>query len=270
MIRRVLRPRAVALLLAAAGLSVAASPSPFGDPIEGAALVGARALAGELFHVQGLALDGERLWVTSVDKAAGRGFLHELDRETGAQLRRLELTDGARFHPGGLSISGRSIWVPVAEYRPDSSAVLVEVDADTLRVRRRIAVADHLGCVAAAGRTLVAGNWNSRLFHVIDLADPARSRVVPNPTGTAYQDIKFSGGRIVAGGVRTLWSGTVDWLDWPSLRVARSLRAGAVGPVRPFGRGGPYTGEGLAIEDRDLYVLPEDGPSRLFHFRLDP
>jgi hypothetical protein len=157
----------------------------------------------------------------------------------------------------------------VAELKPNSSAVLVEIDADSLQIRRKIRVADHLGCVAASGSTLVAGNWDSELLYIFDLNNNARARVVPNPSGTRYQDMKFVDGQLVASGSLTLWSGTVDWIDWPSLKLSRTLRAGAVGPVRPFGRGGPYTGEGMAIEGRELYVLPEDGPSRLFHFRLD-
>jgi hypothetical protein len=186
----------------------------------------------------------------------------------------LDVSDGARFHPGGISISGGSIWVPVAEYRPDSSAVLVEIDAESLTVRRKITVADHLGCVAASGRTLVAGNWNSRLLYIFDLEQldrgrPAPPRVVPNPSSTHYQDMKFVGRQLVAGGSRTLWSGTIDWLDWPSLKLVRTLRSGAVGLARPFGRGGAFTGEGLAMEGRNLYLLPEDGPSRVFHFTLD-
>ena len=81
--------------------------------------------------------------------------------------------------------------------------------------------------------------------------------------------MKIVGGQLVAAGHRSLWSGTLDWIDLPSMKLARTLRAGAVGPVRPIGRGGPYTGEGMAIEGRDLYLVPEDGPSRLFRFRLD-
>ena len=81
--------------------------------------------------------------------------------------------------------------------------------------------------------------------------------------------MKFVGNQLVAGGAITPWSGAVDWIDWPSLKVVRTLRAGAIGPIRPIGRGGPYTGEGMAIEGRDLYLVPEDGPSRMFHFRLD-
>jgi len=269
MIRKTMRSGLTALVLLLSCLSVAAAPDRFDGAIEHARLVGAVQLEGEMFHVQGLELDGRRIWVTSVDQKNRKGYIHEFDRRTGKLLRRLELTDGAKYHPGGISISGGSIWVPVAELKPKSSSVLVEIDADSLQVRRKIHVADHLGCVAASGRNLVAGNWDSQLLYIFDLADTARVRVVPNPSPTHYQDMKFVDGQLVGGGSLTLWSGAVDWIDWPSMKLKRTLRAGAIGPVRPLGRGGPYTGEGMAIEGRELYVVPEDGPSRLFHFRLD-
>jgi hypothetical protein len=269
MIRKAMRPGFAGLLLVLGSLSVAAAPVPFDGAIEHAHLETILRLDGELFHVQGLEIAGPRIWVTSVDQANRKGYIHEFERATGKFVRRLELTDGARYHPGGISMSGGSIWVPVAEMRPNSSAVLVEIDAASLRVRRKIAVADHLGCVAASGRRLVAGNWDSKLLYIFDLDDIRRPRVVPNPSATHYQDMKFADGHLVAGGNLSLWSGSVDWIDWPSMTLKRSLQAGAIGPVRPIGRGGPYTGEGMAIEGRDLYVIPEDGPSRLFHFRLD-
>ncbi|ATY30722.1 DUF6454 family protein [Sphingomonas psychrotolerans] len=269
MIRKTIRSSLTALFLLLPSLSVSAAPDQFTDGIEQARLVGSLRLEGELFHVQGLELDRRRIWVTSVDQENRKGYIHEFDRRTGKLLRRRELTDGARYHPGGISISGRSIWVPVAELKPNSSAILLELDADSLRVRRKIRVADHLGCVAASGRTLVAGNWDSELLYIFDLADNGRVRTVPNPSPTHHQDMKFVDGQLVAGGSLTLWSGAVDWIDWPSMKLRRTLRSGAIGPVRPLGRGGPYTGEGMAIEGRELYVVPEDGPSRLFHFRLD-
>ncbi|MBY0302407.1 MULTISPECIES: DUF6454 family protein [Sphingomonas] len=262
------RPGLLALLVVFAALSAARAPARPDDAIEGTRLIGTLPLDGELFHVQGLEIDGPRLWVTSVDRRSRRGYLHEFDRATGRFLRRIELTDGVRYHPGGISRSGDSLWVPVAEMRPDSSSVLLEIDAGTLHVRRRIRVADHIGCIAAAPGRLVAGNWDSRLLYVIDPDDPRHLRAVPNPSRTHYQDMKFEGGHLVAGGNTNWWSGTVDWLDWPTMTVRRTLRAGAIGPIRPFGRGGPYTGEGMAIDGRDLYVVPEDGPSRVFRFRL--
>jgi hypothetical protein len=269
MIRKAIRPGLTALFLILSSLSVAAAPDEFDGAIENARLQGTLKLEGELFHVQGLELDGRRIWVTSVDQKNRKGYIHEFDRLTGKLRRRLELTDGAKYHPGGISISDGSIWVPVAELRPNSAAVLVEVDTGSLHIRRKIYVADHLGCVAASGRTLVAGNWDSKLLYIFDLNDNTRVRIVPNPSTTRYQDMKFVDGQLVAGGSLTLWSGAVDWIDWPSMKLRRTLRAGAIGPVRPLGRGGPYTGEGMAIEGRDLYVVPEDGPSRLFHFKLN-
>jgi hypothetical protein len=269
MIRKTMRSGLTALFLIVSSLSVANAPDPFDGAIEQARLVDTLQLEGELFHVQGLELDGTRIWVTSVDQKNRKGYIHEFDRATGKLRRRLELTDRAKYHPGGISLSGNSIWVPVAELRPNSAAVLIEIDSDTLKVRRKIHVADHLGCVAASDSKLVAGNWDSKLLYIFDLSDDAQVRIVPNPSRTRYQDMKFVDGHLVAGGSLTLWSGAVDWIDWPSMKLKRTLRAGAVGPIRPLGRGGPYTGEGMAIEGRDLYVVPEDGPSRLFHFRLD-
>lgn len=261
--RKTIRPGIAMLLLAISSLSVAAAPSPYDGAIEHARQVGAERLVGELFHVQGLEIEGERIWVTSVDRANRRGYIHEFDRGSAKILRRLELTDGARYHPGGISISGRSIWVPMAEMVPNSSAVLVEIDAESLRVRRKIRVADHLGCVAASGHRLVAGNWDSRLLYIFDLSGKAPTQIVPNPSATHYQDMKFVGDQIVASGNLSWWSGTIDWIEWPSMKLNRTLRSGAVGPTRS------YTGEGMAIDGRDLYLVPEDGPSRLFHFRLD-
>jgi hypothetical protein len=34
-------------------------------------------------------------------------------------------------------------------------------------------------------------------------------------------------------------------------------------------KGRVYTAEAMALEGNDLYLLPEDGPSRLFHFVLE-
>lgn len=249
--------------------SLSATAVPFSSVIEQAQLMGATKLGGELYHVQGVALQPTRIWATSVDNAGKRAWLHEFDRASGKALRRIELTDGARYHPGGISVADGLIWVPVAEMRADSSAVLLGIDAATLEVRRRIAVADHIGCIAVSGSRLVGGNWDSRLLYEIDVASGQTVRIVPNPSDTHFQDMKFDGRHLVAGGNRDWISGTVDWIDWPSGKVVRSLKAGAVGTVRPFGRGGPLTGEGMAIEGRDLYLLPEDGPSRLFHYRLE-
>ena len=271
MIRRAALSGLTAIFLVS-GLSVAAAPERPTGALEAARLVDAMPLEGKLFHVQGLALNSTRIWVTSVDRWEKRGYIHEFERATGRLLRQRELTDGARYHPGGIALAHGVIWVPVAEMRPDSSSMLVQLDVQSLEPRRTIAVSDHLGCVAVDGTTLVAGNWDSRTLHVFDLADEAATgplRSITNPSPTRHQDMLFAGGMLVAGGHRTPWSGTVDWIDWESMELARSLDAGSVGTIRPLGNGGPLTGEGMTIEGNDLYFVAEDGPSRLLRYRLD-
>ena len=269
MVRRAKQAALAVTLLLLLVFQVAAAPTKAIRAVEHGQLLGILKLQGQLFHVQGVDLDEQHIWVTSADTWNHRGYLHEFDRATGKFMRRLELTDGARYHPGGFSISGHSIWVPVAEYRPDSSAVIEEIDADSLQVRRKIHVADHLGCVAVGNGNLVAGNWDSKRLYIFDQADGRPMRVVRNPSKTRYQDMKFIDGKLVAGGLLTGQSGAIDWIAYPSMRLLRSLRTGATEPTRLFSEARPYTGEGMTLRGRDLYVLPEDGPSRLFHFRLD-
>jgi hypothetical protein len=55
------------------------------------------------------------------------GHLFVLD-PAGKLLRHIEIADGNRSHPGGLDVQGDSLYLPVAEYRPDSSANLYRID----------------------------------------------------------------------------------------------------------------------------------------------
>ena len=68
--------------------------------------------------------------------------------------------------------------------------------------------------------------------------------------------------RLPRGGLVTPFGGAIDWIDWPSMKLVRTARTGLTDRARP------YTGEGMALKGRDLFLVPEDGPSRLFHFRL--
>ncbi len=229
--------------------------------IEQARLADVRSLDGTLYHVQGVDLDRDHIWITSVDTANRKGYLHQFSRTTAKFERQVELSDGLRFHPGGLSVEGDSIWVPVAEYKPHSSAVLVELDKHTLAIKQKIAVADHVGCVAVTPDGLIAGNWGSRQFYVLD-RQGRQLRVIDNASPNQYQDIKFVDGRLVASGNLTRTTGAIDWYDWPSMKMVRSVRSGV------SDRGRLYTAEAMALKGSDLYLVPEDGPSRIFHFVL--
>ncbi len=218
-------------------------------------------LAARLYHVQGMDLDGTRLWVTSVDRESRKGFLHLLDLPSGTLRKEVEVQDGECFHPGGICLDGSSVWVPVAEYRRESRSLIQKRDRDTLSLVFSFPVEDHIGAVAAASDRLIGGNWDSRLLYFWSPSGKLLSRQ-PNPGATAYQDMKINGRSLLASGNRKEGGGTIDWLDIESLSLLRTIRAGKTD------RGVPFTNEGVALYQGRLYLLPEDGPSRLFIFQL--
>jgi hypothetical protein len=221
-------------------------------------------LKGTTHHVQGIDLDAEgtRLWVTSVDRAAKKGYLHEFSLPSGELRRTVEVGVGERFHPGGIALDGESLWIPVAEYRRDSSATIQRRNARTLELEGQFEVADHIGCVAAGAEGLIGGNWDSRIFYVWDRSGKLL-RKVENPTPNGYQDLKFAGGQLVGGGLLPGRVGAIDWLEWPSLKLVKRMEAGKTS------RDVPFTNEGMAVRGDRLWLLPEDGPSRLFEFGLE-
>jgi len=219
-------------------------------------------LKGKTHHVQGIDLDATGLWVTSVDPDAKKGYLHEFALPSGELRRTVEVGAGDRYHPGGMALDGESLWLPVAEYRRESSAIIQRRNGKTLELEMQFEVADHIGCVAAGPDFVVGGNWDSRLFYVWDKKGKLL-RKVENPTGNGYQDLKFVNGKLVGGGLLPGKVGAVDWLEWPSFRLEKRVTAGRTD------RGVPYTNEGMAVRGDRLFLLPEDGPSRLFEFRVE-
>jgi hypothetical protein len=219
-------------------------------------------LKGATWHVQGVDLDSRRVWVTSVDAPNRKGYLHEFSLATAALARVREIQDGNRFHAGGIATDSKSIWIPVAEYRRNSSAVIQQRSKRTFDLEFQFDVPDHIGCIAVTPELLIGGNWDSREFYVWNHHGKL-IRKVASTTGNAYQDMKFHGGQLVASGVLSDGAGAVDWLDLSSLRLLRRLSAGVTD------RGVLFTREGMAVSEDRLLLLPEDGPSRLFIFKLN-
>jgi hypothetical protein len=218
-------------------------------------------LKGETYHVQGIDFEGDRLWVTSVDTAARKGYLQEFSLRTGTLRHRIEVQDGERFHPGGITVAAGSIWIPVAEYRPYSSSVIQRRNKRTLELEFSFRVPDHIGCVAIAGNRAIGGNWGSREFYAWDLRGNLLQRM-PTPTENAYQDMKYDQGHLIASGLLPERAGAIDWLSFPDLRLLRRISVGNID------RGLPFTREGMAIRGERLLLLPEDETSRIFEFRL--
>jgi hypothetical protein len=136
------------------------------------------------YHPEGLVITRHRIYLSSVqvieptvkypepvggyDRTPGKGIGHlfVLNR-TGGLLKDIRLGHGIVYHPGGIDYDGRYIWVPVAQYRPNSSAEIDRVDTRTLDVSTRFTVADHIGGIVLDKTTghLVGNNWGSRTMY---------------------------------------------------------------------------------------------------------
>ncbi len=246
------------LLLAWLSQAVTAEPTP--EPIK---LVRTVALQTKTAHVQGIDTDGTHLWVTSVDRAARKGFLQQFAVSDGRLERSVEVQDGNRYHPGGMAADADSLWIPVAEYRATSTAVIQKRNKRTMALEFQFAVPDHIGCIAVTPDSLIGGNWDSRDFYVWDRQGILK-RKVATVGDNSYQDLKFRDGHLIASGLLSGRKSAVDWLDGSTLALVRRLRLGDTD------RAVPLTREGMTWFAGGLWLLPEDGNSRLFVFQLPP
>lgn len=216
-------------------------------------------LKANTYHVQGIDLEGSRLWVSSVDKEGRRGFLYEFGLPDSRLVRMVEVGQEARYHPGGMSLDGESLWVPVAEYKRASSAFIQRRDRRTLEIISQFEAPDHIGAIAVTADTIIGANWDARDFYIWNKTGKLLHKV-PNPSQVAIQDMKFVDGKLVGSGLDSRKEGAIVWFDWPSLKILRTA------PMGRSDRGVAYTHEGMTIRDGRLWLLPEDNPSRLFSF----
>ena len=219
------------------------------------------ALQAKTAHVQGIDTDGAHLWVTSVERATRKGYLQEFAVADGRLERTIEVQEGDRFHPGGIATDKDFIWIPVAEYRSKSSAVIQRRSKRTLAIEFQFPVPDHIGCIAVTPDFLIGGNWDSRDFYVWDHQGKLL-RKVPSTTGNGYQDLKFHSEKLVASGLLSGGRAAIDWLDVSSMSLVHRL------PLGNTDRSQPLTREGMTLFENRLWLLPEDGDSRLFVFEL--
>ncbi len=215
-------------------------------------------LQGVLDHPQGLAAsaDGATWFVTSVLRTETQGLLVAFRASDGGVVHRIEVQDGPRYHPGGLGRLGDTLWLPVAEYRRASTSVIQARDTATLALRSSFPVADHIGAVAATPAGLVGCNWDARTFYEWTFAGEA-SRVVEHDGAARYQDLHWTDDGLLAGGLLGD-QGVVDLLEWPSLDLKERIVVGRTD------RGTVLTAEGMTTSGRQLLLLPEDDPARVF------
>ena len=174
------------------------------------------------FHPQGMVKIGDFFYVSSVeittptrkfdkpeggydrDTGEGKGHLFKIDAK-GNLIADVLLGEGAIYHPGGIDFDGEAIFVPVAEYRPNSAAIVYRVDPATMKSKEVFRYKDHLGGLVhdKEKKTLNAVSWGSRRFYTFALdenghvanADADRGQLAKlNPSHYIdYQDCKYLG-----------------------------------------------------------------------------
>jgi len=246
------------LLIVAALLSLDASISAAQTPVA-VDVLDQQHVEHETHHVQGLAVSAQNFWISSVDRAAKKGYVYRVERATGKVANTRELTFAKQFHPGGVELADGALWVPVAEYRPRSTTTIVKLDPLTLATRESFTVADHIGCVAqVAGAELLAANWDARIFYRLSPTGKILQQL-ENPRPTAYQDLKGLGAIVVGCGTEKTGgrqNPVIDVLDAKTL--ALTTRLFPRGTLRSGGDN--FCREGCAVFDGSLFLMPEDGP----------
>ncbi len=249
--------------------AVARPPAPKDDPLVRAfdnvsrsttwTKTGSMRLDFNTHHPQAMEVVGDRIYLSSVeiteapekypepvdgyDRTPGRGVGHlfVLDRR-GNLIEDVVLGEGDMYHPGGLDVDrDGSIWLPVAEYRPDSRAIVYKVDPRTLEATQMFTVDDHVGGVVrdqVTGR-IVGQSWGSRRFYEWTTAGRQKARWLNDSHFVDYQDCEYVASR-------------------------KALCSGVAGlPAQP-GAGTPYELGGFALLDLKSRTVLHEVPTQLW------
>jgi hypothetical protein len=243
------------------------------------------------YHTEGIAFSDKHIFLSAVqilqptvkyptpqggyDRTPGKGIGHLFVMDTAGHLQKdITLGEGDMYHPGGIDFDGHNVWVPVAQYRPNSSAIIYRVDASSLAVHKQFQVADHFGGIVMDKQTghLVGNTWGSRRFAEWNLQGK-QLKTWDNPNFFIdYQDCQYvPAGKMLCSGVTNLPQtpsaggtagtyelGGIAMIDLTSQQVTREIpfqqwsTAGHVATRNPF----KMTADGNHLTMR---VAPDNG-----------
>jgi hypothetical protein len=176
------------------------------------------------YHTEGIAFSPNHIFLSAVqiteptvkyptpqggyDRTPGKGIGHLFVMDKAGHLQKdITLGEGDMYHPGGIDYDGTNVWVPVAQYRPNSSALIYRVDATTLAVHKQFQVADHFGGIVMDKQTghLVGNTWGSRRFAEWNLQGK-QLKTWDNPNFFIdYQDCQYvPNSKMLCGGITNL------------------------------------------------------------------
>ena len=253
-------------------------------------------------HPQGMVKIGDTFFVSSVeitvptkrfpepkdgydrDTGQGAGHLFKIDAK-GNLLGSVKLGEGTVYHPGGIDYDGRHIWVAVAEYRPNSRAIIYRVDPQAMTATEVFRFGDHIGGIVhnTDDKTLHGVSWGSRRFYKWTLGGDGKVTNADTPPDTLrvpnrahyidYQDCHYLGGRrMLCSGLnnyRLVADGPVFPLGGWEIVDLRTDQAVYQVPVELWAPSGkPMTQNPFWVEATDsglrAYFMPDDDNSTLF------
>ncbi|RKR30139.1 DUF6454 family protein [Arthrobacter oryzae] len=176
------------------------------------------------YHTEGIAYSPDHIFLSAVqiiepttkfqtpqngfDRTPGKGIGHLFVMDKAGNLQKdITLGEGDMYHPGGIDFDGTNVWVPVAQYRPDSSAIIYRVDANTLDVHKQFEVKDHLGGIVMDKENghLIGNTWGSRRFAEWDLHGKQLSTWKNPNYFIDYQDCQYvPTAQMLCGGITNL------------------------------------------------------------------
>lgn len=176
------------------------------------------------YHTEGIAFSQDHIFLSAVqiiepttkfqtpqngfDRTPGKGIGHLFVMDKAGNLQKdITLGEGDMYHPGGIDFDGTNVWVPVAQYRPDSSAIIYRVDANTLDVHKQFEVKDHFGGIVMDKQNghLVGNTWGSRRFAEWDLHGKQLSTWKNPNYFIDYQDCQYvPTAQMLCGGITNL------------------------------------------------------------------
>lgn len=244
------------------------------------------------YHPQGMVKIGKFFYMSSVEvikrpgngePGEGIGHLFKMD-STGKLLAQITLGEGTIYHPGGIDYDGKHIWVPVAEYRPNSQAIIYKVDPNTMQSTEVLRFKEHIGGIIhnTDSNTLFGISWGSRNFYqwklnnkgqVINASvSPEDLRIINPSFYIDYQDCHYLGkDMVLCSGLQRYshnnQSIRLGGFDLISLKDYRPIHQVPIRLWSPTGlpmTSNPFWIESTAEKIRAYFVPDDDKASTLF------
>jgi hypothetical protein len=148
--------------------------------------------------------------INGTDRTPGAGFAHMLIYDAqGRLIANATLTEPGdiEYHPGGIDYDGRYIWATLSQYRPNTTATIVQIDPLNLKQKKLFHARDHNGGIVhdTVANDLFTLNWGGRNttkwsltgyprnFAPLPAFTPPLSSVPDSSHFIDYQDCKFLG-----------------------------------------------------------------------------